>query len=175
MGVKRYGYIRRKGAPSLYFHMNNLSVPKACATGVCLMPSNCEVVRTLPGPKVRAGVAFVLSEGPRGPLANPWCYKQEYMDALSEFQSWNSVTRYRVLVTYSRTDAGDPYTYVEWGGEFGVSLEEICKRYPRGDGDLLKEYCRNRVCRKPQLQKLDGEVWKDVTVDPRPAVLVDKR
>lgn len=170
-----FGFIRWDNPQDLFFHISSFANPVATRDGVVFERlSRGESPRQ---PKIGDQVAFEVGRGERGPVAIPWCYTKDYGEALDRHNNWQKPPRYRVVVTYDQRHligGGVDATHVEWGGENGGTLQDLCKAYPRDRNDPLRYYGGDDFNRSSQIQVLVDGKWIDVTEDPRP-VLPDSR
>jgi cold shock CspA family protein len=165
-----YGFIEREGKSDLFFHMKNFASPVASEHGVYLGHPQRSTYNMNRYPQPGDRLAFVLSSGEKGPVANPWCYAEDYEKALTEHRNWPKPVRYRVLHTFDSPPGTPGKPYIAWGEEDGGLLKDLCARYPRDKRDSLRPFSDpdNIFDSHYQIQVNDGSGWKDVEDDPRP-------
>jgi len=168
-----YGFIVREGKGDLFFHMKNFAWPEASENGVHFKHLQPQTHRTNRYPQPGDRVAFMVDRGEKGPVANPWCYAEDYEAELKRHQNWPKPIRYRVVVVYDQlhlVDGKAEEPHVEWGGENGGTLDDLCDKYPRNRYDPLRYFGHDDFNRTSQIQMLVDDKWVDVTEDPRPIV-----
>lgn len=176
-GVVRYfsprgfGFIRWDNPRDLFFHISSIASPVATRDGVVFEPTPRG--QSPRQPKIGDQVAFEIGQGERGSVAAHWCFSNDYEEALDRHNNWREPPRYRVVVVYDQTHlvggkVGEPR--VEWGGENGGTLVDLCKAYPRDRNDRLRYYGGNDFNCTSQIQVLVDGKWFGVLEDPRPVV-----
>ncbi len=165
---KGFGFISLDKPQDLFFHIKNYSKPVATERGVVFERVYKNSVRY---PQPGDSVAFEMTMGNRGFVANPWCYTEDYHKALEIFEKWPQPQRYRVVTVHDQIHisgfVGEPH--VTWGGEKGGTFEELCRTYPRDRYDKLQYFGHDDFNATHYIQQLKDGKWVNIE-DPRPYV-----
>lgn len=163
---KRFGFLRFDGQTNdIFFHFND-----GCRIipGEDELPVFLENSRVVRDPQKGDRVFFNLRFNNKGSKACPWGFLSEYEDAELVILKR---PRYRVIHTFDSPPGTSGEPHIEWGGEKGRSLKDLCDRYPRDRHDSLAPFSDsdNIFDSHYDFQANYGNGWKKIE-DPRPIV-----
>lgn len=173
---KRFGFVLLETEEEIFFHFNDGQFvipgekePKFSGSATQVIQGKACRLRD---PRKDDKVVFVRAPGSKGDKASPWGYETHYERALEIIAKRSKPLRYRVVRVFDSPPGTPGEPQVEWGGERGRTLEELCARYPRDRWDDLKPFSDsdNIFDTRAEIQVNDGLGWEPAERDPRPII-----